>query len=47
MIKATVIPPKHYHGKIPEGYKKKDFIRFDVIKNEVYAITKDGERIKI
>lgn len=47
MINATVIPPKHYKGKIPEGYKKKDFIRFDVIEKQVYAITKDGERIKI
>ena len=42
-----VMPPKYYNGKIPDGYEKKQFFRFDQRNGETYGVLYSGERINI
>lgn len=42
-----VIPPKYYNGKIPSGYGKKDFFRFDQDNEDTYGVLYSGERINV
>jgi len=42
-----VIPPKYYEGKIPSGYGKKDFFRFDQDSEDTYGVLYSGERINV
>ena len=42
-----VIPPKYYEGKIPTGYGKKDFFRFDQDNEDTYGVLYSGERVKV
>lgn len=43
MIKRH-IPPKHYHGPRPPGFK---FVRFEELGPVVEGVTHDGKRIVI
>ena len=42
-----VIPPRYYNDKIPEGYEKKEFFRFDQNNGETFGVLYSGERIDI
>jgi len=42
-----VIPPKYYDGKIPSGYGKSDFFRFDQDSEDTYGVLYSGERINV
>ena len=42
-----VIPPNYYSGKIPDGYEKKQFFRFDSKDGETYGVLYSGERINV
>ena len=42
-----VIPPKYYEGKIPDGYEKKQFFRFDQNDSETFGVLYSGERVNV
>lgn len=42
-----IIPPMHYVGKIPEGYLKKDFFRFDEVQDGTYGVLYSGEKVNV
>ena len=42
-----VIPPQYYSGKLPEGYEKKAFFRFDQMNGKTYGVLYSGERVDI
>ena len=42
-----VIPPVHYIGKVPEGYSKSDFFRFDVTSDGVYGVLYSGLKVDV
>lgn len=41
-----IIPPKHYIGLIPDGYRITEFIRFEVNDEICHGVLFSGERIE-
>jgi len=44
---VRIIPPKHYTGKIPDGYKKKQFFKFEQNGSITFGVLYSGEKIRI
>jgi len=42
-----VMPPLHYNGKIPKGYSKTDFFRFDETSEGVYGVLYSGLKVDV
>lgn len=42
-----VIPPIYYNGKIPEGYSKRDFFRFDETSEGIYGVLYSGLKVDV